>query len=45
MMHQNFQSFGTPWWISAERFSRNALGSLGDSSGLDEESIAIVPHV
>jgi len=21
MMHQNFQSFGTPWWISAEQFS------------------------
>ena len=42
MMHQNFQFFGTPSWISAEQFSRNVLETLGDSSGLDEESIAML---
>jgi hypothetical protein len=40
MMHQNFQSFGTPWWISGERSCPNVLDGLGDRpSELIEESI------
>ena len=45
MMHQNFQSFGWPWWISAGEVSRNELEILGDSSSLLAESIAMLgPH-
>ncbi len=38
-MHQNFQSFGTPWWISEE--GSLVLECLGDNSGVDESIVSL----
>ena len=40
IMHQNFQSFGTPWWISGEGL--HVLECLRDNSGLDESIASLL---
>lgn len=44
MMHQNFQSFGTPWWASGERLRPNVLEGLEDTSSLVDEVVFIAGY-
>ena len=43
-MHQNFQSFGTPWWASGERLRPNVLEGLEDTSSLVDEVVFIAGY-
>jgi len=40
-MHQNFQSFGTPWWISGDRICSKVFDGLGDIRSRVDEAVSI----